>query len=204
MFFLNSSSLCCFLTSFSHVHFFSHFWLENPPPGVSPYLPPSTPQPPRPPPLLPRMWGCWCLCAYSEKNGLLSPLLPRYRRSRRLTPQNKASAIVIICIDAYGGEERWMCLCVWGWWWEFSVPWGRVGGYAERGHLCIEMWAVAGRSFFFSTSHKLAFHPRGGGAEGDKGLSLPRSESRTEQGQLACRSGLCRAVRLFLWCNHIS
>lgn len=75
----------------------------------------------------------------------------------------------------------------------------RQGGRLCRARASLHRNVSGGwTQFFFSTSHKLAFHPRGGGAEGDKGLSLPRSESRTEQGQLACRSGLCRAVRLFL------
>lgn len=60
-----------------------------------------------------------------------------------------------------------------------------------------EQWMDAAVFFFFHITHD-PLPSSGGGAEGDKGLSLPRSESRTEQGQLACRSGLCRAVRVFL------
>lgn len=53
-----------------------------------------------PPPPLPRMGRCCCPCAYSERNGLLSLLLPVTEGHAGLPPPNKASAIVIICIDA--------------------------------------------------------------------------------------------------------
>lgn len=43
---------------------------------------------------------CCCPCAYSERNGLLSLLLPVTEGHAGLPPLNKASAIVIICIDA--------------------------------------------------------------------------------------------------------
>lgn len=43
---------------------------------------------------------CCCPCAYSERNGLLSLVLPVTEGHAGLPPPNKASAIVIICIDA--------------------------------------------------------------------------------------------------------